>query len=132
MSRASQSFGLACVWSVFSYIVLSREYVEALQSEMVERDQNAVIQQLLTEARSVVCGSACSLRRLGCQTHLLLFDFQREELVDKSKKYESFKAELDSLYSRIFDGPSECEFGTRSIDVSTLHLIFFPLPDFLI
>ncbi|KAJ2913747.1 hypothetical protein MD484_g6666, partial [Candolleomyces efflorescens] len=63
---------------------LSREYVEALQSEMVERDQNAVIQQLLTEARSV-----------------------REELVDKSKKYESFKAELDSLYSRIFDGPSE-------------------------
>ncbi|KAJ2914006.1 hypothetical protein MD484_g6405, partial [Candolleomyces efflorescens] len=61
-----------------------KEYVEALQSEMVERDQNAVIQQLLTEARSV-----------------------KEELVDKSKKYEAFKAELDSLYSRIFDGPSE-------------------------
>ncbi|KAJ2933286.1 hypothetical protein H1R20_g3864, partial [Candolleomyces eurysporus] len=61
-----------------------KEYVDALQNEMVERDQNAVIQQLLTEARTV-----------------------REDLVEKSKKSQSLKAELDSLYSRIFDGPSE-------------------------
>ncbi|KAF6749756.1 hypothetical protein DFP72DRAFT_912640 [Ephemerocybe angulata] len=61
-----------------------REYMEALQKEMVERDQNAVIQQLLKEARSV-----------------------KEELTAKTKRYESIKSEIESLYARVFEGPSE-------------------------
>ncbi|KAF5325950.1 hypothetical protein D9611_001010 [Ephemerocybe angulata] len=61
-----------------------REYMEALQKEMVERDQNAVIQQLLKEARSV-----------------------KEELTAKTKRYESIKTEIESLYARVFEGPSE-------------------------
>lgn len=48
--------------------------------------------------------------------------------MEKSKKHEAFKTELDSLYSRIFDGPSECEFGMRS---TYPQYIFFQLPGIL-
>ena len=40
-------------------VVHYREYVEALHNEMAERDNNAMLQQLLAEARSTV--------RIHCQ-----------------------------------------------------------------
>ncbi|PPQ95779.1 hypothetical protein CVT26_015919 [Gymnopilus dilepis] len=60
-------------------------YVEALEREMTERDNQNAIQQLLTEARTV----------------------QLADLREKEIKYQSAQAELQALYSRVFDGPSE-------------------------
>ncbi|KDR78264.1 hypothetical protein GALMADRAFT_119275 [Galerina marginata CBS 339.88] len=61
-----------------------REYVEALEREMTERDNLLVIQQLLEEANGVLM-----------------------DLTDKGTRYESAQAELKVLYERVFDGPSE-------------------------
>ncbi|PPR05094.1 hypothetical protein CVT24_010081 [Panaeolus cyanescens] len=61
-----------------------REYVEALEREMTERDNQQVIQQMLDEAKRVL-----------------------EDLKDKETKFESAKLELEALYGRVFDGPSE-------------------------
>ncbi|KAF9054108.1 hypothetical protein BJ165DRAFT_684302 [Panaeolus papilionaceus] len=61
-----------------------REYVEALEREMTERDNQQVVQQMLEEATRVL-----------------------EDLKDKETKFESAKLELEALYGRVFDGPSE-------------------------
>ncbi|KAF4611627.1 hypothetical protein D9613_003902 [Agrocybe pediades] len=61
-----------------------REYVEALEREMTERDTLQATQQLLDEAKNVL-----------------------EELNNKQMIYESAQAELQALYARVFDGPSE-------------------------
>ncbi|KAG2005670.1 hypothetical protein CC2G_002057 [Coprinopsis cinerea AmutBmut pab1-1] len=61
-----------------------REYVEALQNEMVERDNRNMLQQLLTEALS-----------------------ERQDLEQKVKKHASLRDDLNKLYSRVFDGPSQ-------------------------
>ncbi|KAF8970669.1 hypothetical protein BDZ97DRAFT_1790404 [Flammula alnicola] len=61
-----------------------REYVEALEREMTERDNQAVIQQLLDEAKRVMA-----------------------DLMQKGTLYESSQVELHALYGRVFDGPSE-------------------------
>ncbi|TFK29133.1 hypothetical protein FA15DRAFT_664449 [Coprinopsis marcescibilis] len=60
-----------------------REYVEALQNEMVERDQSNMLNHLLAEALTA-----------------------KDDLEQKAKKYESLQKELHSLYGRVFDGPS--------------------------
>ncbi|KJA24967.1 hypothetical protein HYPSUDRAFT_65266 [Hypholoma sublateritium FD-334 SS-4] len=61
-----------------------REYVEALEREMSERAVHKATEQLIEEARVV----------LG-------------DLKDKNTIYESAQAELQALYHRVFDGPSE-------------------------
>ncbi|KAH6912063.1 hypothetical protein BKA70DRAFT_1266442 [Coprinopsis sp. MPI-PUGE-AT-0042] len=61
-----------------------REYIEALQNEMVEKDQKHMLDQLLAEAQTV-----------------------KHELEEKLKKYDAAKKEVDLLYARIFDGPSQ-------------------------
>ncbi|KAH9477103.1 hypothetical protein JR316_0011019 [Psilocybe cubensis] len=61
-----------------------REYVEALEREMTERDNLVNIQQLLDSAKSVMS------------------DLQQKQML-----YESAQAELQALYARVFDGPSE-------------------------
>ncbi|KAF8900432.1 hypothetical protein CPB84DRAFT_1815383 [Gymnopilus junonius] len=61
-----------------------REYVEALEREMTERDKQNAIQQLLNEAKVVLV-----------------------DLREKEVQHQSAQAELHALYSRVFDGPSE-------------------------
>lgn len=61
-----------------------REFVEALKAEMAENDQRHVVRRLLEEAYTA-----------------------KEELVAKEKKHTELKKELDSLYARVFDGPSQ-------------------------
>ncbi|KIM41869.1 hypothetical protein M413DRAFT_27430 [Hebeloma cylindrosporum] len=61
-----------------------REYVEALEREITERDNERVTQELLDEAKTVFA-----------------------DLTAKETKYESARAELDALYHRVFDGPTE-------------------------
>ncbi|KAF8154213.1 hypothetical protein B0H34DRAFT_81316 [Crassisporium funariophilum] len=61
-----------------------REYVEALEREMIERDSHNVIRQLLEEAQKVL-----------------------RDLNDKEKQYNNAKTELSALYERVFDGPTE-------------------------
>ncbi|TEB33771.1 hypothetical protein FA13DRAFT_111992 [Coprinellus micaceus] len=61
-----------------------KEYVEALHNEMAERDNNAMLQQLLAEARST-----------------------EEELVNKGKTKDNVEREIHALYNRVFEGPSE-------------------------
>ncbi|KAF5329452.1 hypothetical protein D9619_009108 [Psilocybe cf. subviscida] len=61
-----------------------REYVEALEREMTEKDNQRAIEGLLQEAEQVLA-----------------------DLTRKQELYESAQAELNALYNRIFDGPSE-------------------------
>lgn len=61
-----------------------REYVEALEREMSERDKHNVIQGLLNEAK-----------------------LEQEDLSRKAEERRCLHAELDALYTRIFEGPSE-------------------------
>ena len=61
-----------------------REYIEALQNEMVEKDQKQMLDQLLAEAQAV-----------------------QYELDEKLKKHDGAKKEIELLYARIFDGPSQ-------------------------
>lgn len=61
-----------------------KEYIEALHTEMAERDNNAMLKQLLTEARATY-----------------------EDLQSKGAKKEEVEKELHSLYNRVFEGPSE-------------------------
>ncbi|KAF8626663.1 hypothetical protein AX15_004754 [Amanita polypyramis BW_CC] len=60
-----------------------REYVEALEREVKERETFDVLQQLRTEAKIVY-----------------------NDLTKKAQERQSLKAELSSLYSQIFDGPT--------------------------
>lgn len=61
-----------------------REYVEALEKEMSERDKHNVIQGLLNEAK-----------------------LEQEDLSRKAEERRCLHVELDALYTRIFEGPSE-------------------------
>jgi len=61
-----------------------REYVEALEREMTERDNQNVVQQLLAEAKQVL-----------------------SDLNNKAMRHESAQAELHALYGRVFDGPTQ-------------------------
>jgi len=61
-----------------------REYVEALEKEMVARDNQNAVQKLLNEARD-----------------------ELTKLNEKEQQLHSTKAELRALYGRVFDGPTE-------------------------
>jgi len=61
-----------------------REYVEALEREMRERDALAAVEQLIKEANDT-----------------------KADLTAKSARHSSLKADLAALYSRIFDGPTQ-------------------------
>ncbi|KAF8816955.1 hypothetical protein BYT27DRAFT_7229196 [Phlegmacium glaucopus] len=61
-----------------------REYVEALEKEMVARGNEAVVQQLLDEGRNELIN-----------------------LTEKEQQLHSIKTELSALYGRVFDGPTE-------------------------
>ncbi|GLB44533.1 hypothetical protein LshimejAT787_1701600 [Lyophyllum shimeji] len=61
-----------------------REYVEALQYEITERDSLNVLRQMLNEAKQA-----------------------EVELSERAVQYESLKTELLDLYRQIFDGPTE-------------------------
>jgi len=96
--------------SLFTYssfspeTLISREYVEALEREMTERDNEHVTQQLLDEAKAVV--RCPNLYKTRFQRHSF---FQLANLTDKEMEYESAQAELEALYHQIFDGPTEGE-----------------------
>ncbi|KAF5375425.1 hypothetical protein D9615_007935 [Tricholomella constricta] len=61
-----------------------REYVEALEKELSEKDSQNVIRHILGEAKQV-----------------------QAELSDKAQRYEALKQELSVLYLQIFDGPTQ-------------------------
>jgi hypothetical protein len=61
-----------------------REYVEALEREMTEKDNQRAVEGLLQEAEGVLA-----------------------DLARKQGLFESAQVELNALYGRIFDGPSE-------------------------
>ncbi|KAF8999853.1 hypothetical protein BDQ17DRAFT_1410589 [Cyathus striatus] len=61
-----------------------REFVEALEREITERDNLEVIEQMLVDAQQVYA-----------------------DLKSKATRHESLKTDLANLYSRVFDGPSE-------------------------
>ncbi|KAJ3494460.1 hypothetical protein NLJ89_g10802 [Agrocybe chaxingu] len=61
-----------------------REYVEALEREFNERESQSSIEKLREEGKTVMI-----------------------DLTEKETLYESAKAELQVLYSRIFDGPTQ-------------------------
>ncbi|CAA7262011.1 unnamed protein product [Cyclocybe aegerita] len=61
-----------------------REYVEALEREINERESQSSIEMLREEGKNVMI-----------------------DLTEKETLYESAKAELQVLYSRIFDGPTQ-------------------------
>jgi len=71
-----------------------REYVEALEREMRERDALAAVEQLIKEANDT-----------------------KADLTAKSARHSSLKADLAALYSRIFDGPTQ-----GGITVTFIHL----------
>ncbi|KAF9458705.1 hypothetical protein BDZ94DRAFT_1313034 [Collybia nuda] len=60
-----------------------REYVEALEQELTEKDSLSVLSQMLAEAREL-----------------------NASLSEKAIQFESLKKELFDLYTRIFDGPT--------------------------
>ncbi|RDB17640.1 hypothetical protein Hypma_001089 [Hypsizygus marmoreus] len=61
-----------------------REYVEALEQELSERDSQNVLKEMLREAKQV-----------------------QTDLAKKLSKYESLKRDLGNLYDQVFEGPTE-------------------------
>ncbi|KAJ7042945.1 hypothetical protein C8F04DRAFT_57743 [Mycena alexandri] len=61
-----------------------REYVEALEKEVQEKRQQANLETMISEAKAV-----------------------RNDLLSKVQIYNVTKGDLEALYSRIFDGPTQ-------------------------
>ena len=71
---------------------------------MVEKDQKQMLDQLLAEAQAVVRPFPQNVR-IGFNSRL-----QQYELDEKLKKHDGAKKEIELLYARIFDGPSQCAY----------------------
>jgi len=74
---------------------------------MTERDTLLATQQLLSEATNVVSPSVILWMDKLSILAAYSFNLQLEDLKRKDVLYESAQAELQALYSRVFDGPSE-------------------------
>ncbi|KAG5653550.1 hypothetical protein H0H81_012359 [Sphagnurus paluster] len=88
-----------------------REYVEALEKELTERDNQNVLRQMLEEAEQV-----------------------RAELSEKAQRHATLKTQLSDLYLQIFDGPTEGTAYVPSIETENkltqrAHLVDFPEDD---
>ena len=83
---------------------MKREYVAALEKEMVARGNQAVVQRLLNEGRNE---ASVQWSRYTFNVVLTVF-IQLINLTEKEQQLHSAKAELTALYGRVFDGPSEC------------------------
>jgi len=79
-----------------------REYVEALETEMRERGNQTMLEEMIVEATKTA-SSPLLAARLSCLTVV----FQKLDLQEKADRLKLIQQEISTLYENVFGGPTE-------------------------